>query len=364
MNSSFCGFYSSVLRGQIGVWEVRVRVFLMMLVLAVVTVEAGAQGVGEGPIPLRNPAPFNLLFLQFVPETPDTLPRKKASYGLQLDVINNLLIPARSGGSDVIEDNEYQRLTLSYRRGLGRDTEIGAFVPLLWRNGGLMDPILSGWHRLFGIPGNADDNPAGRDAYPKFRSVLRVVDANGNTLVDQGNAFGFGDVSLTLKRGLVRATPRSAVALRFGLKLPTGNPTLLLGSGGFDAGLSLDARYNLGREVVLYGSVGVVAMGAAGRTPNPRKEMVQTFLGMEYRLNSRDRFYLQIDGNSQPVRTGNEFADRWAGTATFGYRRILDAQRSLFVSFTENGDFHNYTLPGLSNIGPDFTVSAGFQWRP
>src|SRR5207245_1215298 len=99
----------------------------------------------------------------------------------------------------VVEDNEYQRLSFSWRHGLGKETEVALYIPLLWRNGGFLDNILSGYHGLIGFAGNQDDNPAGRDGYPKYRSRLRLVDANGNVLADQGNAFGLGETTLTLK---------------------------------------------------------------------------------------------------------------------------------------------------------------------
>src|SRR5215472_4830513 len=78
---------------------------------------AGAQGFADnpayhtfrGPIPIRDARPYNLLFLQFVPETADTVPAHSDRYDLQLDLINNLLIPNPNLGATVVEDNEYQR---------------------------------------------------------------------------------------------------------------------------------------------------------------------------------------------------------------------------------------------------------------
>jgi hypothetical protein len=90
---------------------------------------------------------------------------------------------------------------------------------------------------------------------------------------------------------------------------------------------------------------------------------MQAFVGLEYRANHRDSFVLQVDGSSLVVRTGNRFADRVGTTATFGYKRLLDRHRILTLSFSENGDIHNYSLPYFSNIGPDFTVSANLEWR-
>lgn len=329
------------------------------------------SGGPRGPLAIRDARPYNLLFLQFMPETSDVLPARANMYGLQLDVINNLLIPVKSfvngqTGASVREDNEYQRLMLSWRRGLGHGLELAVYAPLEWRNGGFLDSILSGYHRLTGLPGNGIDNPIGRDGIPQFQSALQIVDATGQTRLSQGNAFGLGETNVTLKRSLLPQSGRASLAARLGVKVPTGNPTLLLGSGAFDVGLSLDGRYSLGRSIVVYANVGGALLGQADRhvrIAGARPNVVQTLAALEYRPNSRDSFVLQLDGNSRVVRTGNRIADDWQATATFGYQRVLDRHHLLLLSFSENGDIHNYSLPAFSNIGPDITFSAGVKWR-
>ena len=87
-----------------------------------------AQGTGDnplygnprGPISVRDARPYNLLFLQFLPESGDVLPTHANAYSLQLEVINNLLAPAAGGQAQVREDNEYQRLLFTWKRGLER----------------------------------------------------------------------------------------------------------------------------------------------------------------------------------------------------------------------------------------------------
>jgi hypothetical protein len=321
-------------------------------------------GAPRGPIPIRDSLPFNLLFLQFTPETADVLRSGGNRYDVQLDVINNLLIPDPRLGATVYIHNEYQQLKFAWRRGLDARTELGVFVPIEWRDGGFLDGIISGYHHFFGLPANADDSPAGGDTYPKYESKLQVTDASGHTLVNQGNAFGLGETVVTVKHTLIRTASRSALALRLGLKLPTGNPTMLLGSGSFDEGLMLDARYNLGRDFTVYGNLGYVMLGRATRAPGSRPNTVETLAGLEYHPNHRDSFNVQIDGNGQFVRTGNEVADRSNVTATFGYQRVLNRHSVGFVSFSEGGHIHNFTLPSFSNIAPDFTVSLGMRWLP
>jgi hypothetical protein len=347
-----------------------VRGFITALVALLIT-HAQAQGFREnpayatfrGPIPIRDARPYNLLFLQFIPESADILRQRSDRYDLQLDIINNTLIPNPALGAQVVEDNEYQRLRLAWRRGLDSQTELGMFASLEWRNGGVLDGIIRAYHHLLGLPANSDDVPLGRDHYPLYESKLQVIDTStGRAIVNQGNAFGLGETMVTLKRRLISANRRSALAMRFGLKLPTGNPTLLLGSGNIDAGLTLDGRYSLGRELILYANLGYVVMGHASRLPGARPNTVETLVALEYRPNNRDSFVAQVDGNGQFVRTGNTFADRSNVTATFGYQRVLDRHVLGFLSFSEGGHIHNFTLPGLSNIGPEFTLSVGMTW--
>lgn len=325
--------------------------------------ENPAYRSARGPIPVRNLRSYSLLFLQFTPESPDLLPAGKSRFALQLDLANNTLIPDPEAGATVIEDHELQRLLLMWRQGIDANTEAGVFLPILWRNGGILDNIINGWHDLFGIRGTPD-TPAGRTGYRLYRSLVYLKDARGEVRVDRGNAFGWGDVSATLKRRLMPATPRSALAMRVGLKLPTGNPGLLLGSGGADIGLCVDARYSLGRNIILFGSAGGILMSRATRVPDSQRALAQFLLAVEYRPNSRDSFLWQIDGSGAAVRTGSRFADRAHVIGTFGYRRVLDRHLVLSLSFSENGDYQNYTTPILGQVGPDFTASMGLEWHP
>lgn len=326
--------------------------------------EEGKTILPRGPIPIRDALPFNLLYLQFIPENPDTLRARASRYDVQLDLISNLLIPDPHLGATVVIHNEYQRLRFGWRYGLNARTELSVFVPLEWRDGGILGGLISAYHHLFGLPATALDSPLGGDTYPHYESKLQVTDASGRTLVDQGNAFGLGETMVTVKHTLIRTTSRSALAARAGIKIPTGNPTLLLGSGSFDEGATVDGRYTVGRDVTLYGSLGYVVLGRAGRVPGGRPNTVETLFGIEYHPNHRDSFNLQIDGNGQYVRTGNADADRSNVTATFGYQRVLSRHQIGFLSFSEGGHIHNFTLPSFSNIAPDFTVSMGMTWLP
>ncbi len=310
-------------------------------------------------MPVQNERPFQRAFLHFEPVTPDVLTRAKSSFGLAFHVANDLLIPNASNGSQVEEDFETGRAEINYSRGLGQKLEVGVRTSLLVRDGGLLDGPISFYHRVFGLAGNGQDNPTGRDNLPRGRDILFFQDAGGNG-VNQGGASGLGDTLLEVRRQLSDGPFSSA--LRVGVKIPTGNGTRILGSGGTDFGIGLDARREFGSRFALFGDAGAFLYGNS-KIPNSSRSGVQAGLGFEFRAGNRDSFIAQIDAQSRTVRTGNSFADRVPVLASVGYKRRLSERKTLFVSFSENGDYVNYHAPYLSSIGPDLTLSIGLQVR-
>jgi hypothetical protein len=337
-------------------------------------IPANSQGYAENPayrnfrdpLQIRNMRPYQTVFLQFMPESPRTLRPGLNRFNLQLDVANNMLAPAPGGGPIVAEDNEEQRVLLSWRYGVrfAGGSEVGVFVPVKWRNGGFLDEILRVWHRILGTSVSNKDNPAGRESFPNYQSVLRVTDGSGNNLVNAGSAFGVGDLSVTLKKEITRRAKSSKFALRIGLKLPTGDPGEVLGSGGVDVGLCLDGQIRMGNEFMLFSSVGGAWTGRVTRLPNVRSWIPQGMLALEYRPNNRDSWIWQLEGSAAAVSTGNRFADGPQVTGSFGYKRVLNRHLVLDASFSENGDINNYAAQLFGNVGPDFTATLGLEWHP
>ena len=335
----------------------------MIVGTALVATSAHAQDptpAWRGPLPVENLRPYQSIFLHLSPESPTTLARGQRRYGLQLDMANNLLIPnTGANGARVEEDFEVQRLRFSYHRGLKGGLEAGVTLPLVARNSGVLDGPIELYHRLLGLGGDGRDNPQGRDDISRGRSVLFFRDAQGNGL-DAGSAFGIGDVSLSLKKPLTQG--RFATAARIALKLPTASSHKVLGSGGVDFGGGINARYVVTRRLALYGTAGALAFGNADVVPNARRSGLQGTLGLEYR-GRRGSFVAQTDAATRNVRTGNSFADRTPIVVSVGYKRPVGKNRLFWVSFSENGDYHNFHAPFFGNIGPDFTLSTGFEWR-
>ncbi len=307
---------------------------------------------------MENQRPFSNSFLHFPAQSLTVLTPKQSALGVQLDIANQLLIPEPDGGV-VEEDFETQRLKVEWRRGLKNDLELGISSQLIARNGGILDGFLKSYHKLIGYDAAEQDNPQGRDSRPKGRSVFRFEDADGQG-IDVGSEFGLGDTTFSLKKQL--STGKFASAARLAVKAPTGSGSKVLGSGGWDAGIGFDARYEFSKKWSLFGNVAALKFGGSD-IPNADSSGWQGGLGLEWATNKRDSIVAQFDAQSSIVKTGNSLADEMPVLASLGYKRRINPNQSLWASFSENGDWVDYRRKPLGHIGPDFTLSFGYEWR-
>lgn len=150
---------------------------------------------------------------------------------------------ARSNEPDtdevLIMDTEITRLELAYGKRWER-LQAGISVPLLSYNTGSMDGVVDGWHDLFNMPDR------GRESVPRGNVLLYYHEQYGyleeNELPRRDGdediylnrpESGLGDVQLRLAW---HRTERQQFQVT--LKLPTGNPDYLFGSGAADVAFS------------------------------------------------------------------------------------------------------------------------------
>lgn len=316
----------------------------------------------RGPADLTNARPYHLLFLAFSPEDARTLPCGQSSVGLRLDVANTLLLPDPKQGAVVEEDTETQRVTLKFRQGLGGATDVTVRVPFLARNGGAFDDLVKIYHYSVGLVRSSPDVFVGRPQVPSYRSILRFLRPDGTAVVDAHPAAGLGDVSLVLKHTL-RDTPRTGIALRLGLKLPTGDAGQILGSGGVDAGLDVDLATRLRGRRAVFVNLGYILMQKDRDIETAATRQFQYTLGTEWLVRGHNSIVLQTQGGSRVVRTGNRHADAPPATLSLAFKRQAGPNTVYTFGFTENGDIFGYKLPFIADIGPDATFTAGVEWR-
>ena len=293
----------------------------------------------QGPIETRNHQAASLAFLRLDPRG-DLLPTGEQALSLNLSVANSL----RFQGVDR-EDQETQRLTLRYRRGISRG-EWSFDVPIQARNGGFMDPFIASFHDLVGIHNFRGSIPYGR--------VEESLGASGS----YGSAIGLGDVVASFSKPVGPQTFWTAA-----LKLPTGNAEELLGSGGVDLGASIYSRWKLGPRWSLFGQAGLVLQGRPAKLRNARTLIDQESLSIAYRVNSRDSWTFQWQSEPSSIDTGNAFFDGPHRQLSLGFTRRVGAQDNLQLYFNEDGDFLNFSVPELVNIAPDFTIGVNWTRR-
>ena len=147
-----------------------------------------------------------------------------------------------AGGEELRLDGETTRLALSYQYGIADKLDLSIELPYLWHRAGSLDSLIDRWHNLFGFPQGERAQQA-HDVLEFFYS-----DSSASLVNVTQNAAGVGDVRVLLGWSLFEGEGWNT-ALRFGVKLPTGDSDTLLGSGGtdFSVGIASDVASLWGR---------------------------------------------------------------------------------------------------------------------
>ena len=231
---------------------------LLVISLIVWPISAVAgQSVTQG-VPLRNQNPF----LQIFGLPPFQAANLATDGETKYDLIFDLVSHADDGENrfeEVVVDGESYFLTLSLRRGVTRNLELGIDVPLVGHAGGFLDNAIESWHDLLGLSNGKRDGTRNELG---FR-----YSGNGDDLYElDSSTFGIGDIQLTAAVPLRRPSENSdlALAVRSSIKLPTGDADELRGSGTTDFSTGLyasDKRTLWQRDLDLSGFAGVLLLG-------------------------------------------------------------------------------------------------------
>lgn len=316
----------------------------------------------QGPADLRDQRPYQLLFLAFSPEDAMPLAAGKEKVSVQLDIANNLLING-DGGVKVNEDTETDRVNVKRRWGLGQGFEASVALPVMWRNAGFTDKLIANYHALIGVTGPDFDISPGRRHVTPYHSDIQLTDADGRTLVDAGPAFGLGDLQATLKHGIAQSR-WYALAGRVGVKLPTGGASDLIGSGGTDTGVDLDASLALSHRVCMFANASYVWMQRDSHLSGlAQTHQRRSMVALEYYTNSRTSWILQNEIADAAVRTGNPFVDGNQATLSLIAKYKPDPLTTWTFGFTENGGLVSYQAGWAADIAPDPTFTFGWETR-
>jgi len=257
----------------------------------------------------------------------------------------NEFVDRANNSEGIIVDGEATQLSYGLRYGISDRWEAGLFVPLLLQGGGILDGLIEGWHRLWGLPNeNRADAPANRYLYQYTRNGQQLLDVSQGSLT-------FGDIRLDSGCRLA-----DHLAARAMLQLPSGDASHLSGNGAFggaawlDGGLPLQGAY-LDR-VTLYGSLGYSYTGT-GQVLSQQQKNGLPFggAGLGYRITRNWDARVQVYFHAAPYRDSELAAlDHIAAPLTVSTSYRVASKTAITLGFQEKANIY---------ASPDFGLFLG-----
>jgi hypothetical protein len=352
-----------------------------LLLLAHGGARAGAL---DDPLPVRNQLPFHLPFLEQAPAAARTLGRGRVSLRVHLAhentfaatdelirifdaddfatwdgrVTRGILEAAASASPDgtaFVLDGETTRAVFDVALGLGPRLDLEVSIPLLRHGGGFMDGAIDWYHERLGFP------DAGRHGFEKGRFLAGYA-GDGESLFLDRQVSGFGDAVVSLRALLIpQGARRPALAGSASVKLPTGDPDRLLGSGSTDLGASITLSHRR-RRTALHGGYQHDWIGRWDAAPGiPLDDSRSLFAAWSYTATPRSAVVLQLlrSRGVFPHRSDNDLGQT-ATEAAVGMRHRV-AERLIFEwSLLENLT-RDYNTP---DVGAFFALTFEPPDRP
>jgi hypothetical protein len=317
---------------------VRFSAFRALLVAGLLGAPGGAASASEAaerpaPFETRNLDPFILVYGLPPPGAVELVPPGQVRVRAGLDVANSFHL-GEVAEESISLDGETWRLSLSARYGVSDRLEAGLELPILFLGGGVLDPVIEGWHAFWGMSDHGRlDAPRGRLDY-SYRAGGQELVAVRSPQAGIGDVRLFGGVTLFKPEDGCRE-----VALRGSLELPTGDAARLLGSGSVDAALSVDVveRSLWSRGIVVFGRLGVLASSDGDVLPENQRHLVPFGgLGLSWRAGDRIDLKVQVDAHGSFYRS--ELSELGSGgiQLTFGATFLLGRTTTLDVAASEN----------------------------
>jgi len=242
--------------------------------------QALAEEYVDDAFPLRNHNPLLQIYGLPAFQTAELVSTGNFDFTFSFDVANDE-DEADRGGENLVIDSESRVLNFSLRRGFGERFEVGIDVPYVSHSGGSLDSLIFDFHDFVGLSNSTREGPSNQ-----FRLLF---EREGVTLFDMDTPMsGVGDVQLCA------AVRMDKMTLRGGIKLPTGDPDKLTGSGATDASLGVyrtGATTLFNRSLGYTGFIGALVLGDGEVLPGLQRDVVP-YGGVALRWAATERFSL------------------------------------------------------------------------
>jgi hypothetical protein len=283
----------------------RVLVSAFFLLCCPLTAIADDQSVDS--FPLRHHNPFLQIYGLPAFQTAAVASPGGFVVGMSFDIMNDA-DDTESDTEQLIIDGETTTVALSVRRRILDRLELGIDVPYVRHSGGFLDGFIKDWHDLFGLSNARREGPEDQ--------LRHSYVSNGTTLAGlDSSVSGIGDIQLSA------AVPFSRVTVRASVKLPTGDPDKLTGSGAADFSLGVYGSrvYTFrGRDLSLSGFVGGLALGDGDVLPELQRSFVP-YGGLALRWQATERFGLATQLSMQGSYIDTDFDDIGGNTLQLGF---------------------------------------------
>ena len=228
-------------------------------------------------------------------------------------------------------DGSTHRMTLSYRRGIGSNLQLGIAIPVGMIGGGWSDGAVEATHRALRIGNDV------RDALQRNREVVYLRSGSTTYFRDHSDGAALGDIALTAKYELpALEDPGLAMAVMAAVELPTGDAGALYGSGSLDGGVQLMLTRDL-RYARLHASLGLLRLGANRPLGTPSQIIISDTIGASRLLTERTAAVAQITISESPFRTlGMRELRRRSYQLTLGARHAWPGGIVVYGGLIEN----------------------------
>ena len=189
---------------------------------------SGSAYASDNWFPVRTHNPFLQIYGLPLFQGAEVLEADAWEWRATLDIANHA-DESIAGDESITLDGESYYLNLSLRHGFTDWLELGMDVPLTAHAEGMLDNVIEGWHDLWGM------SNAKRQGPPNELEFRYAGPGVSPFTLDSG-AAGLGDIRLhaAVPIPLSWLGAGDALSVRAGVKLPTGDADLLLGSGATD----------------------------------------------------------------------------------------------------------------------------------
>ena len=261
-------------------------------------------------------------------------------------------------------DVEVHRLTVDVRRSFGRRLELGLRTSIVDAGAGVFDPVIEGFHELFGFRQSGRPQSLQNDYGLYFRRDGQGGPSSyGDRLrfirFDEPGP-GLGETVASLKWGFGARSAAWRHAVQVQVKLPTGNDDDFYGTGSVDMAVQYLASRPW-RRWTLYGNAGYARLGGHDLLKLAPQDIATFAIAGERPFGPRSSLVLQLRHQKSPFRQLKlSILGVTANLIDVGWTRSLKPSRggldrSAFFSLSNN------TIKYGSAV--DLSLQAGVRLR-